>query len=194
MEGGGGADDGDVRLGQVVLVRFLHHHLQQGFGEGMYVLHMKPALAVAELHDVAEYVDHQAAAVLFLIDLLGHHGGQLLLLGVEQDGVHHPVPDDERVEGPGDEIGDAQLEGPLDVAGPPLRRDHNHRDVLDPVIFIHHVQHAEAVHLRHDDIQQHKGDLRTMLLQHGHALQAVFRLQDVELVSQHIRQDGAVHL
>ena len=143
---------------------------------------------------MAEYVDHQVAAPFLLIDLLRHQGHQLLLLGVQQDGVHHPPVDDQRVKGPADEVGDPQVEGPLHVGGAALRRDHDHRDVLNPAVFVHHVQHAEAVQPRHDNIQQHQRDLTAPRLQHGNALTAVFRLQDLILIPQHIRQDGTVHL
>ena len=194
VEGGGGADDGDVRLADVVAVGLAQQGVEQGLGQDMYVAHMHTALAVAELHAVAEYVDHQAAALLLFVDLLGHHGGQPLLLGVEQNGVHHPAVDNERVKGTADEVGDAQLKGPFNVAGPPLRRDHNNRDVLNPAVFVHLREHAEAVHHRHYDVQQHQGNFGAVLLQHGHALFAVFRLNDIKFAVQHIRQNCPVHL
>ena len=124
--------------------------------------------------------------IIFFKDLLGHHGGQPLLLGVEQNGVHHPVADDQPVKGPADEVGDPQLKGPLDMAGPPLRRNHDDGNVLNPVVLVHHVQHAEAVHFGHNNIQQHQGDLLAVLLKHGHGFLAVLRFQDVVLSVQHI--------
>ena len=72
VEGGGGADHGYVRRGEAVLVRPAHQLRQQGLGEYVHMAHVHPALPVAELHDMAEYVDHQVAAPFLLIDLLRH--------------------------------------------------------------------------------------------------------------------------
>ena len=114
------------------------------------------------------------------------------MLGVEHDGVDHPAVDDQRVEGPGDKIGDAQLVGPLDMAGPGLGGDHDDGDVLDPLVLGHDVQNAEAVHLGHYDVQKDQGDLGSPLLEQAHALEAVFRLNDFIFIVQHVGQDGAV--
>ena len=116
------------------------------------------------------------------------------MLGVEQNGVHHPAVDDQRVEGAGDEVRDPQLIGPLDVAGAALGGDHNDGNIVDPAVLVHGVQHAEAVHLRHHQVQQHQRELRPHFLEGGHRFQAVFCLYNVIFLSQHIGEDCPVQL
>ena len=60
------------------------------------------------------------------------------------------------------------------------------------MVFVHHGQHFKAVHLGHHNIEQKQVDVRRGL-QNGHSLSAVFRLQNLIPVTQHLRQDGAVH-
>ena len=194
MQGRGRADHGNVRGGEGVAVRLLDQVVQHQLRQRADVEDMKAALAVPELHNVAEDINEQAAALLVFVNLVRHHVGQALLLGVEHDGVHHPAVDDQRVKGPGDEIGDAQLVGPLDVAGARLGGNHDDRDVLDPVVLGHDVQDAEAVHLGHDNIQQDQGNFAPPLLEQAHALEAVLRLDDFVLAVQHIGQDGTIQL
>ena len=100
--------------------------------------------------------------------------------------------DDQRVEGAGDEIGDAQLIGPLDMAGPGFGGDHDDGDILNPLVLGHDLQNTEAVHLGHDDVQQDQGNLAPPLLEQAHALKAVFGFDDFILVVQHVGQNGAV--
>ena len=59
--------------------------------------------------------------------------------------------------------------------------------------LVHLLQHGEAVLLRHDNVQQHQRDARSVLAQLFHALLAVGRLQNTKVVAQHLRQNGAVH-
>ena len=155
---------------------------------------MLAALAVAEFHNMAEDVDHKGALPLPLVDLVGHHAHQLFLLGVQQGGVDHPPVDDQGVERPGDKIGDAQVVSPLDMGGGGFGGNHDDGNILNGVIPVHDGEHLEAVHLRHDDVQQDQVDLRAVLLDGADGFQAVFRLQDLILVSQHVCQDGTVHL
>ena len=192
VKGGGRADYGDVRGGEVVAVRLLDQLVQHQLRQGPDVKDMKAALAVSEFHNMAENVDQQAAALLVFVNLVRHHAHQALLLGVEQNGVDHPAVNNQRVEGPGDEVRDAQLIGPLDVAGAGFGGDHDDGNVVNPMILGHDLQNAEAVHLRHDNIQQDQGNLSLLLLKQAHALKAVFGLDDLVLVGQHIRQNGPV--
>ena len=55
-------------------------------------------------------------------------------------------------------------------------------DVLDPVVLGHDLQNAEAVHLRHDDVQENQGNFTPPLLEQAHALQSVLGLDDLILV------------
>ena len=194
VQGRGRADHGDVRGGELVALRLLDQVVQHQLRQGADVEDVEAAFAVPELHDVAEDVDEQAAALLVFINLIRHHVGQALLLGVKHDGIDHPAVDDQRVEGPGNKIGDAQLIGPLNVAGAGFGGDHDDGDVLDPMVLGHDLQDAEAVHLRHDDVQENQGNFTPPLLEQAHALQSVLGLDDLILVVQHVGQDGAVEL
>ncbi len=142
---------------------------------------------------MAQNIDHQAALFFLFINLVRHHAHQLFLLAVKQNGVDHPAMDDQRVKGPADKIRHAQLIGPLHMAGTVFCGDHNHRDILNPVVFVHDVQHFKSVHIGHHNIQQDKGDPDS-LLQRFYRLPAVLRLDNIILVSQHICQNSAVQL
>ena len=154
------------------------------------------SFAVAKFHDVAQDGDHQVLGLFLFVNLVGDDVLQTPLLGVEQNGVVHPLSDDLCVKGTSHEIGYAQLVSPADDGGDGLGRDDNHGQVIDPVILVHVSQNAEAVQLRHDDIQQHQSELLGALLQNGHSFPAVFRLHNVIVFRQHIRKqhpvDGSV--
>ncbi len=194
VQGRGQADEADLLLGEGVLVGFLGQAAQQQLGDLADAQHMQAALAVAELDDVAQNIHHQAALAVLLLDLLHHQAHQLFLFIVQQQGVDHPAVDDQRIEGAADKVRDAELEGPLDAGGGVLGRDHDDRDGLDPAAAVHLLQHAEAVHLRHHDVQQHQRDLLAVAVELLHGLDPVFRLDDLVLAVQHVREDRAVHL
>ena len=119
---------------------------------------------------MAENLNHQVAVAFLLIDLLLYQIHQLFLLGIQQDGVHHPVVDDQRVKGAADKVGDAQLVGPLDLGGAGFGGNHDNGYVLNPLPLVHDHQHLEAVHFRHDNIQQNQRELVRALLENGDCL------------------------
>ena len=55
------------------------------------LLMMSAALAVAELHHMAQDADHQHAVVLFFVHLIGDKAGEPLLLGVQHEDILHPA-------------------------------------------------------------------------------------------------------
>ena len=55
-------------------------------------------------------------------------------------------------------------------------------------------QHFEAVHLGHDDVQQHEGYLVLVLLEHRDGFASVLGFQDVVFLVEDVRQHGAVQL
>ena len=59
MQRGGRADEENIRRGQAVFVGFLHQCAQQNVGGGLDVQHVQAAFSVAELHNMAQYVDHR---------------------------------------------------------------------------------------------------------------------------------------
>ena len=61
--------------------------------------HMGPALAVAQLHDLAQHAHQHVCIVLAGTDFVGHHLCQTPLLGVQLDGVGHTTMNNLRIKG-----------------------------------------------------------------------------------------------
>ena len=74
---------------------------------------MEPALSVSEFYYMTEDVDHQAALLLFLVDLLHDQSCQFFLFGVQDYGIYHPVVDNHRVKRPAYVICNSELIRPL---------------------------------------------------------------------------------
>ncbi len=187
-------DHGNITPGQRIAVGPLHQVGQQQLGKRVHMAHVLAALTVAEFNNMAEDINHQVALLLVFVNLVGHHADQLLLLGIQQDSIDHAPMDDQRVKGAADEIADPQLVSALDKGRTAFRRNHNDRDVLDPPVLVHHIEHPKTVHHRHDHIQQDQRDLHTIFLDIGDTFHAVFRLNNVILPAEDIGQDCAVHL
>ncbi len=194
VKGGGGGDEGDLRPGKAIFLGVLGEMPQKHCGKKIYMAHVQPAFTVAEFHNVAENIDHQATALFFFVDLVGYQVDELFLLGVEKDGIDHPPVDDEGVEGAADKIGDPQLVGALDIIWVGLGGNHDDGDFFNPSGAVHFVQHAEAVHHRHHNIQKDKGKLGFVKADHLHRLHAVFRLEYIVFAPQHFFQNSPVHL
>lgn len=146
---------------------------------------MRAALAVAELDNMAEDIDHQVADLFFFVNLLGGQPHQPLLLGSQYQRVDHAAAHDHAVERAADIVGNAEVVRALDVLDAVLRRDHHHRDILDLAVVVHRDQYVKAVHLRHDHIQQDKVDIGVRPQQLDRAC-SVFRLDKIVFVTQNI--------
>ena len=139
---------------------------------------------------MAQY-PHQRIRIIFTrADLVRHHLHQPPLLGVQLDGVGHAAVDDASIEGAVDVIAGPQLIGAPDrvVAG-----DHDDRDVLDGVVGVHGLEHLEAIHDRHVDVQQYQCDVPGFGLQGIHTFPAIFCFQNTVVALQDFGQDEAVH-
>lgn len=106
------------------------------------------ALAVAELDDMTEDADHDMAVLLVLIDLVGDHAHQPLLVGVERERVFDAALHDEGVERTADIVGNAEAVTALDNRTVLGGGDHDDWQLLDPAELIHALEHAEAVDFR----------------------------------------------
>lgn len=157
-----------------------------------HVRHVCAALAAAALHRVAEDIDHQLGVFLLPVEAVCQHAHELLLFCVQQHRVHDAATDDIRHERAAHIVHRAELEGLVDIGAARLGRDHDDRNVVDPVILVHRGQHLEAVHLRHHDVQQQHLDLAMMAPAGGDRLLSVGDLEDAEVMLQHIDQKGAV--
>ena len=178
-------DQLNILLRQRIAVGLLHQTVQQHLGNGADVQHMRAALAVAELDNMAEDIDHQVADLLFFVNLLGGKPHQPLLFGSQYQRVDHAAAHDHAVERAADIVGNAEVVRALDVLDAVLRRDHHHRDILDLAVVVHRGQYVKAVHLRHDHIQQDKVDIGVRPQQLDCAC-SVFRLDKIVFVTQNI--------
>ena len=178
-------DQLNILLRQRIAVGLLHQTVQQNLGDDADVQHMRAALAVAELDNMAEYIDHQVADLFFFVNLLGGKPHQPLLLGGQYQRVDHAAADDHAVERAADIVGNAEVVRVLDVLNAVLRRDHHHRDILNLAVVVHRGQHIKAVHLRHDHIQQDKVYIGVRPQQLDRA-GAVLRLDKIVFVTKYI--------
>ena len=170
--------------------QFFEHPL----GEAVDVLNVQPALAIAELHQLAQHPHQHGGVPLPCADLFGQQADQPPLLGIELDGIEHPAIDDAGVERAGHVVRNAHLIGAADGSLAVLAGDHDDRQILDGVVAVHEVQHLKPVHLGHHEVQQHQRDITHVLLHLFQALFSVCRFEDAVIPAQDLRQDGAVHL
>ena len=194
VQRGRGGDHLDLLGPDLVAVGFCEQLAQKQIRQHADVQHVRAALAVAELHNMAQHIHHQRILPLVLVDLLHQLLGKLLLLAAQKDRIDYAPLHHHFVERPADKIRAAKLIRALNVRAVAFGRDHNHRHVVDPALGVHLLQHAEAVHLRHHDIQKHQRKLALVLLQHRNGLDAVLRLDDLVIFRQHHGKDRAVHL
>ena len=183
-----------VRDGELIFVRFLHQTRQNVFRQLLHMQDVHSAFSVAEFHRLAQDIDHHMIVFLFFIDLIGDDRDQPALLGVELDGVEHAPVNDLCVKGAVDVVDDTEIERlPDDVLG--IRAgDHDDRNILDHILLRHRLEHREAVHGRHDDVQQDRADIGLVLPQHLHADRTVFRLDDLVITAQDLCEQRAVEL
>ena len=189
----GGADACDIAFIQLVAVGLLHQPVQKQVGQGADVHNMKPALAVAELHHMAQDADHQHAVVLFFVHLIGDKAGEPLLLGVQHEDILHPAQHHDPLEGTADIIRYTQIVGTLYVGSILCRRDDDDRDLVQPCVVLHHPQHVKAVHARHHQIQQKQGDIRALPHQF-HRCCTILCFQIVIAIAQYLLEQGTVDL
>ncbi len=127
---------------------------------------------------MTEDADHDMAVLLVLIDLVGAHAHQPLLVGGERERVFDAALHDEGVERTADIVGNAEAVTALDNRTVLGGGDHDDWQLLDPAELIQALEHAEAVDFRHIDIQQQQVDIH-ILLEHEDGLRTVLCLRVV---------------
>ena len=127
------------------------------------------------------------------MNFVGHHLSQMSLLCVQLNGVGHATVDDLRIKGAIDVVARTQVVGPAKGGEGVVAGNHNHRDVLDGTAGIHGLQHPEAIHHRHDDVEQHQSNVCGFCLEFLHALFAVLRFKNAVVAPKNLRQYRAVH-
>ena len=181
-----------IRPGEPVPVGLFRQALQQQLRQAADMAGVIAALAVAVSHDPRQHVGHHAAAALLRTRLLYQHRCEPPLAGVQLHRVHHAAAHHLHIEGALDVICHAQLIGVAHAIRRGVRRDHDDRDVVQQLPPLHLLQHLNTVHARHDHIQQHQRNVRSIFFQLCHALRAVRRLCQLKLPAQHLPQNGAV--
>ena len=78
----------------------------------------------------------------------------MALLGIELDGVEHALVYNLRVEGTSDIVSNSEFVGLLNELGGIFTGNHDNRNILNPLLFIHNGKNFKAVHLRHIDVEQ----------------------------------------
>ena len=158
VEGRRGHDQRDVLLTEMIGLRLLHELMQQELRDATDVPDMVAALVVSDLDDVTEDTHHQGVVLLFFCDLVRHETHEALLIHVQIQRILHAPTHDVDIERPRDVVGDAERIGVLHRLHGLLRGDHDDRNLLDPVVAVHLLEHLEAVHLRHVDVEQNQID------------------------------------
>ena len=160
----------------------------------MNIARMQSAFSVSKLHNMAQNINHQAALFLFFQNLVSNQPHKPFLLRIEQYSINYTPVYNQIVKRAADIVCNACFICTLQITGRTFRRNNNNRNIINPMILIHHCQHFEPVHLRHNNIQQQKGNLRPHLLKLCHRLFSVFRFQDLILIFKHIQQNRTIHL
>ena len=192
VQGGNGADHRDIRLRERISVRHLDKLVQQQVRDGAHVQDVRAGFKVFRLDHVTENIDHGGVRLLALVDLLLGKVDKVLLTRVERERVVHAAAHDRKVEGPADVIGHAEVIGLLNKVRVILGRDDDNRDLLCPVALTHDLEHAEAVKVRHIDIEQQKVDIE-MLMQQVKRLHAVVGVQVVVARSENFGEQLLIH-
>ena len=155
--------------------------------------HMRARFMVARFNGVAEDADHHAVDLLALVNLIPHQVHKPVLLLVEKDGIAHAALHDRHVKRPVDIIGRAQVVRLLDEGHILLGGDDDHGHLAHPLAFLHHVQNAQPVHLRHMDIQQDQAQIQ-IGRQHLKRLQAVVGIEIGVLLAEHLGENLLIQL
>lgn len=95
-----------------------------------------------------------AVRLLALVNLLFGQVDKVLLARVERECAAHAPLRDRQVERAADVIRYAELVGLLDERLVILGRGDDDGDLLQPVVLLHHLEHAEAVEAGHVDVEQ----------------------------------------
>ena len=156
MKGRGYRDQILILPGQMVFVRFLHQPFQKHTGQLVDVFHMQSAFSVSKFHDLAQNTYHDPVIFFFLIDLICNQCDQPPLFRIQFDRVKYSLVNDFRIKRTTDIVRHAHLISTPDALFGIFTRDHDHRHILDPVIFVHIVQYLKTVHSRHHNIQKNQ--------------------------------------
>ena len=112
---------------------------------------------------MAQNIDHHIVILFLLINLVCHHVDQTLLFSIKHERIFHPLLNHKRIKGAADIVCNSHFIRTLHIRGSAFCRNHNHRNVGNHMIFIHHSQNLKSVHQRHHDIQQEQVNIGSKL-------------------------------
>ena len=155
---------------------------------------MQSGLSHAAFHPVAKH-RHQHLAVLFLSakPALGDIH-QLLLFRVQKYGIYYSMAHHHRCKRPTDIVGGTETKCTVYVCIARLRRDHDGRNIIEPMTTAHLLKHLKAAHTRHHDIKQQCGYLSAIGLQSGKGLLSARYLDDIIVLLKHICKYSTIQL
>ena len=168
----------------------LKHHARQLVD----IAHMRAAFLVAEFHDMTENINHNMTGLFFFFVLLLQKRHQRLLFCVKQHGIQHTALDNTRIKRTIDIVCRAHLVGLTDGADAFIAGNNDNRHLINQVRVVHLLQHLEAVHHRHHNVEQHERDILFLRTHDVHSFQTVLRLDNIIFVLQNLLQQKAVHL
>ena len=178
--------------GKIIFVRFLDQAFQQNFCDNVDPENMLPAFSVSVAHDLTQNTDHDLVVLLLFINLIRHKRDQSSLFGIKFNCIKYPAVHDLRIKRAVDIIHNSHLIRFPYKCLRVLAGDHDHRNVVDPVLCSHGGQHFEAIHHRHDNVQQYKGNIPLILLQDIHTFFSVLSLQNIKFISENLCKDRTV--
>ena len=175
------------------MVGLLAEPFQQDARDPLHPGNVVGAFAVADLHDLTEDAEQDLVVFLAVVELLGYHGPEPPLAGVEPGDVGNTAVDDAGVEGAADVVRSAQLVGTADGLGGVLAGDHHDGEVFEQALRRHPGQHIKAVHVGHHDVQQQDGKLGAACIQDLEALCPIGGFQNFEIIGEDLGKDVPVH-
>ena len=183
-----------VLPGQIILIRLLHKSAQEHLSQYVDMLYMCSAFSVTKLNDVAQNTDHDLTVLLLVFHLLWQNGCQTPLLCIQLDRIMHTSAHNHSIIRTSDIIGYSHLICCSDKGIRILTGYHDNRNIIDNPFTIHLLQHFKSIHNRHHNIQKNQWDPPAVPGQHIQCLFAIFCLQCIKIVLQHLTQNGSVHL
>ena len=109
-------------------------------------------MCIRDSYNVTQNKNHHLVALFSAVNLIRQHIRHAPLLGVQRDGILHPMAHDPCVKGAADVVGSTHLKGTVDDRRIHLGRNNNDRNGIRPVVLLHMIQYRKAVHLRHHQV------------------------------------------
>ncbi len=177
----------------VIAIGFTHKPIEQDFCQVAHMQHVRAAFAVAQLHSAAHDIHEHIVALRALVVLLGQKGRKTPLAGIQSHNVAHTLANHTNIEGTPYVVGSSQLIGAQHRLVGIFAGNHDDGNAFDPAASNHTGKHFEAVHIGHDDIKQHEGNLFSVLFEGRNSFLAILSLDNFVFLFQHLGENLAIH-